>query len=345
MSPVQRTASKIAWSSKKQVSFGTPLDKADLTRFLKLADPVIINENAEHWSDRGMIGTGHHWETQRGRLRQYVRFEIPVQPLPVEFLGYLLALFFSSESALTNASGAYEHSAGFQSLETRPEAYLSTFAVLEDGSDYYLQDVACTSLRLRGEGSNRLEAGGSFLASRIGGTLSGYSWPPAGALRYLYNYAGTFTIDAQDKRSQLRNFELTLESGVNTELAWRKQASETSRIYPSAWPYTPERSLELTLSLLAESGDLAGFRAAQQAGTESSIVISCLGEEIPGTNPADEDEVEIRIPKAVFTSVDYNYADGLLNLDLTVEGRYDSTTGGPVSVKTTEGNIPEFFAA
>ncbi|MEA1996013.1 MAG: hypothetical protein U9N45_00155 [Gemmatimonadota bacterium] len=345
MAHVQRTASKIAWSIKKQSAFGSALAKTDLTKFLKLADPVIIDESAELWNDRGMIGTGHDWETQRGRLRQYVRFEIPVQPMPVDFLGYLLALFFSQEAAETAASGAYEHTAKFIPLATRPSSYVTTFAMYEDGNDYYVQDVACTSLTLRAEGSNRLEAGGSFIGSRIGGTLSSYNWPSQADARYLYNYAGTFTVDASDKKAQLRGFELALDSGINIELAWQKVAAEANRIYPSVWPYTPERNMGLKISLLAESGDLATFRAAQQTGTEDALVISCLGEAIPGTDPEDYDEVGITVPKAVYTELGYDFEDGLMSLDLEIEGHYDSSTGGPLSVKTTEGETTEYFAS
>ncbi len=344
MAPVQRTASKIAWSVKKQDSFGSPLGNASLTRFLKLQNPIVIDESAEHWTDRGMIGAGHDWETQRGRIRQYVRFEIPVQPLPVSFVGYLLALLFSYNSSQQLGSGAYEHTSKFQSLDTRPEAYVSTFAVHEDGNDYYLQDVACASLTLRGEGSNRCEAGGSFLASKIGGTLTGYSWPAASTLRYLYNYAGIFSIGGDpSKRAQLRSFELTLESGINTDLAWRKAAAEADRVYPCVWPYTPERNLALGLTMLAESEDLADFRTAQQEGTASEMIISCLGEKISGTSPDDFDEIEITVPQAVYTGLDYDYDDGLLHLDLDVEGAWHEATGGPVSVKTVEGTVSEYF--
>ena len=103
--------------------------------------------------------------------------------------------------------------------------------------------------------------------------------------------------------------------------------------------------MELSLNLLAESGDLTAFRSAQQAGTQNAVVISCLGESISGTDPLDYDEVEINIPKAVYTAVDYRYDSGLLELDLNLEGRYDSTLEGPLSVKTTEGTVPEYFAA
>ncbi|HUU29375.1 MAG TPA: hypothetical protein VM123_16350 [archaeon] len=345
MATVQRSASKVAWSIKKQSAFGTALVKTDLTKFLKLADPLIINESAEHWTDRGMIGLGHDWETQAGRLKQFIEFEIPVQPVPVDFAGYLLALFFSQESAQTAASGAFKHTAKFVALDTRPSAYTTTFAVHEDGSDYYIQDLACRKLTLRGQGSNRLEMGGSFAASKIGGTLSSYTWPSSAASRYVYNYAGTFTIDAANKKAQLHSFELSLESGINLDLAWQKVAAEANRIYPSLWPYTPERSMSLSLTVLAESSDLAAFRSAQQGGSEDALVVSCLGEAIPGTSPTDYDEVEISIPKAVYKALEYSYDSGLLHLELTVEGRYDSSTGGPISVKTTEGTVEEYFAS
>ncbi|MFH1070320.1 MAG: hypothetical protein V1794_11935 [Candidatus Glassbacteria bacterium] len=344
MSPVNRVSSRVAWSVKRQAAFGSPLAGADLTRFVRLADPLVIDESAEHWTDRGTVGAGHEWPTQRGRLRQYVRFEIPVQPLPVDFIGYLLALCFSSDSSQTLAGGAYQHSTGFPALADRPEAWVTTFAVHEDGADYYIQDAACTRVTLRGQGTDRLQAGASFVASRIGGTLAGYNWPAAETLRYLYNYAGAFSLAGDaGRRSQLRGFEMTLESGINTDLAWRRAASEAERIYPAAWPFTPERSLSLSLSLLAETGDLADFRTAQQEAAQSAVVLSCLGEKIAGTDPDDYDEIELTLPKAVFSRLDYAYEDGLLNIDLDVEAGYDSATGGPLSVNTVEGKVAVYF--
>ena len=346
MAPVLRTASKLAWPVKKQASFGSPLDKTDLTGFIKLNEPLIIDESAEHWTDRGMAGMGHDWVTQRGRLRQYVRFEIPVQPLPVGFVGYLLALLFSADSSQQLSGGAYEHTSRFQPLSGRPEAYCTTLAVHEDNGDYYIQDVACASLPLRGSGTDRLEAGGSFLASKIGGTLQSYSWPSAVPLRYLYNYAGSFSIGGDSgKRSQLRSFELSLEAGINLELAWRKSATEEARIYPAAWPCGPERKAALKLTLLGESGDLASFRAAQQNGAPAGFVLSCLGEKISGTSPEESDEVELTIPQAFYTGLDYGYENGLLQLELSLEGGYDQATGGPVSVRTVEGDISSYFPA
>lgn len=346
MAPVHRTASKLAWPVKKQDSFGSPLDKADLTGFIKLNEPLIIDESAEHWTDRGMVGAGHDWMTQRGRLRQYVRFEIPVQPLPVGFIGYLLALLFSADSSQQLSGGAYEHTSRFQPLSSRPEAYCSTFAVHEEGVDYYIQDLACASLTLRGSGTNRLEAGGSFLASKIGGALQSYSWPSAAHLRYLYNYAGSLSIGGDSgKRSQLRSFELSLEAGINLELAWRKGTTEQERIYPAAWPCGPERKAGLKLTLLGESGDLAAFRAAQQNGTPAAIVLSCLGEKIPGTNPEESDEVKLTIPQAFYTSLDYSYENGLLQLELGLEGGWHEATGGPVSIRTVDGGISSYFPA
>ncbi|MEA2063020.1 MAG: hypothetical protein U9P14_04930 [Gemmatimonadota bacterium] len=344
MATVQRSAARVAWSAKRQSAFGTALVKTDLTRYLRLQDPIIINENAEHWNDRGAIGTGHDWETQRGKISQHVQFEIPVQPVPVDFAGYLVALIFSDVSTDGQDDPAYVHTTKFQPLASRPQAYTTSLAVQEDGNDYYLQDVACTSLTIRGAGSNRMEMGGSFVASRIGGTLESYSWPQASALKYLYNYAGTFSIDGTDRKSQIRSFELSLESGINMGLAWSKAASEADRIYPSAWPYTPERNMGLTLRILAEGNNLAVFRNAQQVGSEDEIVISCLGVAITGTaNPVVFDELEITVPRAVYTGVDQSYDDGLLHLDLNIEGHFDSTAGGPIEIAATN-NVTEYLA-
>ena len=345
MATVQRSASEIAWSIKKQSAFGTPVEEADLTKHLKLADPLIINENAEHWTDRGMVGSGHDWETQRGKIRQFVQLEIPMQPLPVDFLGYLIAMFFSDETeSIIEAGKVYGHTAKFLPLGTRPEAYQTTLAILEDANDYGVQDLAVRSLTIRGEGRNRLEASASLTGTKIG-DLTAYTFPDAAALRYLYNYAGKFEIDS-DIRAQLRSFELTLESGINEELAWQKAAAEANRIYPAVWPYTPERNMSLSLRILAAAADLATFRAAQQLGTEAAVVVSCLGALITGSEPEDHDEVEITIPKAVYNGVDYGYEEGLLHIELDIEGHHDSTgeLNSPIKILTTEGTIPEYFA-
>ena len=330
MTKVQRTASKVAWSVKKQSAFGTALVKTDLTRFLRLAEPLIIKQDTELWTDRGMIGGGHDWETQSGKLRQYVQFDLPSQAMPIDFAGYLLALFFDSETP-ENKTGYYEHTMKFPALAGTPAAVVTTLAMLEEGNDYYLQDIAPQSLTLRGDGSNKMEMGGSFLASKIGGTLSSYTWPNAADLRYVWNYAGVFAF-ATDKKSQVRSFELTLNKGINLDLAFQKVALEANRIYPQAWIYTPERNVSLKISLLAESGDLATWQAAQKIATEINLVFSCVGAAIDETG---FDGVQITIPKSVIKTVDYSYPNGLLQIDLTIEGHYDSTTGGPCSILVT----------
>ncbi len=344
MSPVHASSNRLAWSAKRQSAFGTALDEADLNRFLKLENPLIINENATHWDDKGSIGAGHEWTEQRGRDSQHVTFSIGGQALPVEFIGYLLGLMFSSETAAETTGGANSHSASFQSLDSRPEAWVTSLAVGEDNLAYRLQDVACTSLNISGNQNQRLEVGGEFIASKIGDSLSGSSWPASTPLRYLYSYAGTFSLGGDTGRSsQLRSFSLDLASGISTEMAWRRAASEDDRIHPSWWPYTPERKLTLKLSLLAESGDLAAFRTAQQNATPTAVVISCLGETISGTSPAESDKLEISIPKAVFTGMSYSYENGLMQIDLEAEGNYDASTGGPLAVSTVEGAVQEFL--
>jgi hypothetical protein len=344
MSPVHASSNRLAWSVKRQSTFGTPLDEVDLNHFLKLSEPLTISETATHWNDQGSIGAGHDWTDQRGRESQHVTFSIGNQALPVEFVGYLMGLLFSSESAAATTGGANGHGASFQALDTRPEAWVTTLAVGEDNLAYRLQDVACTSLTIKGSQNERLEAGAEFVASRIGDALSGSGWPASTPLRYLYSYAGSFSLGGDTGRSsQLRSFSLELGSGISTDLAWRRAASEGERIYPSWWPYTPDRTLKLSLSLLAESGDLAAFRAAQQNATPTAVVISCLGETISETSPAESDKLEISIPKAVFTGMNYSYQNGLMQIELEAEGNYDASTGGPLAVSTVEGGVPEFL--
>ncbi|MBW7996012.1 MAG: hypothetical protein FVQ81_05445 [Candidatus Glassbacteria bacterium] len=344
VTPVFASSTRIAWSSKRQSAFGSPLVEADMDRFLKLQEPLIVNETAEHWSDRGSVGSGHDWTEQRGRERQSVQFSIPDQALPVDFIGYLLGLLFSAETAQTTAGGANEHNCSFQSLDSRPAAWTTTLAVGEDDLSYYIQDAAVTGLTISGSRTDRLQAGAELVASKIGGTVTGNNWPAASALRYLYSYAGTFSLDGDDSRTaQLRDFSLNLNSGINAELAWQKASSESERLHPSWWPYSPERSMTLNISLLGSTGDLDTFRTAQQQATPMSVVISCLGEVIGGTSPPENDLVEITIPQAVFTGLDYSYEDGMMVISLTAEGDYHASTGGPLAICTVEGSVPEYF--
>ena len=342
MAPILKTAGRLAWSSKRQTAFGTPLAGSWLDRFILLREPLVLKESLEHWSDRGMIGSGHDWETSRGLLQRHVEFELPEQPLPVDFAALLIALFFCGESSVQKASGAYEHAASFPDLQSVPESPVTTFAVREDGQDWFVQDIACTRLTLSGEGPERMKVGAAFVGTRTG-ALVDFTWPETTAQRYLYNYAGAFSLGGQDRRPQLRSFKLALESGLNLELAWHKAASELDRIYPAAWPLTPERKMDLALSLVAEPGDLSLFRTARADGSWSGIVLSVLGETIPGTSPADSDSLVLEVPRGTFTALEYEYGKGLLGIDLSVEGRYESTLGGPLRITTTEGSTSAFM--
>lgn len=342
MATIQRSAFRLAWSVRRQGSFGAALAGAVLDRGLLLADPLLVEEVTEHWTDRGAAGRGHDWETARGALSSHLRFELPVQPLPVEFIGWLAGLVFSRESASLTGGGARAHLTSFPSLESCPEGWVTTLAIKEDGAALALQDVACAALTLRGEGARRLEAGASFLGSRLG-TVSGCPWSAPAAQRYLYHYSGSFTLAGVDRRRSLRSFELKLEAGVSPSLAWRQAASDSARLYPAAWPLGPERGVSLRLSLLAESGDLAVFREARREGSELAVTLTCQGESIPGASPAEPDRIELSLPRAVLTGLDYHYREGLLNLELTLEGRYDQALGGPVSLRTVEGTVPEYF--
>lgn len=345
MATVPRYMSKIAWSIKKQSAIGTPLITTDLTKYLKLADPIIINERAEHWSDRGMTGLDHEWQTTRGKLRQYLEFEIPVQPMPVDFIGYLVGLVFSkSTPTLIDENVAYSHESKFIILSTQGEAFYTTFAMYEDGTDQCVQGVACTSLTIRGEGSNRMECGGTFIGTKIGTALSDYTWPVAAAQRYLYNYAGVFTAES-DMKAQLRSFELTIDPAINLDLAWIKTATEANRIYPSLYPLTPDHGFSLNVKLIAESGDLATFRALQiVAGDdepELDVDLTCLGELIPTSDPATYDTLAISVPKAIITEpIGQSFGEGgNLNLDITFDGHYDTTPDSPIVVTVTNGIV------
>jgi len=347
MAKVPRFMSKIAWSIKKQSLIGTALSKTDLTKFLKLADPIIINERAEHWTDRGMTGLDHEFETARGILRQFVEIEIPVQPMPVDFIGYLVGLAFSTSTpTLIDQDIAYKHTSKFTILSTTPDAYFTTFAMYEDGTDQCVEGLACTSLTIRGDGSNRMECGGTFIGTKIGTALSSFTWPDAVASRFLWNYAGIFTMPG-DAKAQLRSFELTVNPGINMDLAFIKTATEAARIHPSLYPLTPDRGFSLSTRIIAEAGNLATFRAAQLAGTEIAVALSCLGAVIATSDPETSDEAIITVPKGIVTEVGQDFGEGgNQNLDLTFDGRYDTTgtLNSPIKVDVVNGIVAYFPA-
>jgi len=344
MAKVQGVSSKIAWSIKTQSAFGTPLAKTDLTKFLKLADPVIIDDNAEHWSDRGMISLGHDWETQRGVLRYLVKLEIPVQPMPVDFAAFLIALFFSKTTAVNNA-GSYTHTSIYDALATIPTALVTSLAICEDGNDQCVQDLCCTNLTIRGEGSNRMELGATLIGSKLAPALDTYTWPTAATAYYAYANAGVYTRATVDKKSELRSFELALANGVSLDLSYQGVATEALRPYPQVWRYTPERSVSLKTSLLSESGDLAIFRAAQKAGTEVATVLSCVGEQVGSSG--EYYTVSINLPKAVYTGLEYSFPNGLLQCDLTLDAHYDASPGiaSPIAIACTTADAAYLTAA
>jgi hypothetical protein len=332
MAKVQRTASKIAWSIKTQSAFGTPLVKTDMTKFLKLADPAIIDDNAEHWSDRGMISLGHEWETQRGVNRYIVKVEIPVQPLPIEFVAFLVGLFCSKSTAVDN-TGSYTHTSILDSIATIPAALVTTLAIYEDGVSQCVQDVCCTSLTIRGDGPNRMEVGATLIGSKLGTAFSDYTWPTVAAANYVNSFAGLYTRGGADKKTELRSFELTMANGISLDLAYQKAATEALRPYPAIWRYTPDRSVGLKKTILAESGDLATYRGYQKAGTEEAVVISCVGEQI--ATSGEYNTLSINLPKSVYTGIDYSFPNGLLQMDMTLEPHYDSGITSALAIACT----------
>lgn len=340
MATVPRYMSKIAWSVKKQSAIGTPLIATDLTRYLSLADPIILNERAEHWTNRGMTSLDHEWETTSGKLRQFVEFEIPVQPLPIDFIGYLVGLAFNvSTPSEIDENVAYSHASKFIILSTQPVAFFTTFAMYEDGNDQCVEGVACTGLTIRGDGSNRLECGGTFIGTKIGTKLSNFTWPDAATQQYVWNNAGAFTFEG-DMVSQLRGFELTVDPGIDMDLAFVKTATEAARIYPSKYPLTPDHGFSMSVKFIAEAAELATYRAAQIAPTEMDFDLTCLGSLIATSDPATYYTLAISIPKAIITKEpEQSFEAGNLNLNLTLDGRYDSTgsLNSPILVTVTNG--------
>lgn len=339
MATVPRYMSKIGWSIKKQSAIGTPLIKTDFTKYLQLADPIILNERAEHWTNRGMSGLDHEWETAGGKLRQFIEFELPVQPMPVDFIGYLVGLVFNiSTPTLIDTDVAYSHASKFIILSTQGEAFFTSFAIYEDGNDQCVQGVACTGLTIRGDGSGRVECGGTFIGTKIGTALSSHTWASYAAQRYLWNHAGVFTAES-DMKAQIRGFELTVNPGIDMELAYTKTATEANRIYPSKYPLTPNHGFSLNVKFIAAAAELATFRAAQIARTEIDVDLSCLGAIISGSDPETHDAIAISVPKAIIPEpVGQTWDEaGSLNLDITFDGRYDDTPDSPIVVTVTNG--------
>jgi len=332
MTKVQRSASKIAWGIKTQSEFGTALDKADLDLDTKLPEPLLITTPDEPWTDQGMIGAGHEWPTQRGVKKQWIELELQEMDAPIDFVGMLIALFFGKIGSSGEGDNK-THLCHFDALGTLDAAKVTSLAILEDGNEKCVQDVACKSLTLRGEGSERLKVSASLLGTKLASDLATYTWPTAADLRYVWNYAGTFTFES-DMKAQIRSFELTLDQAIDMDLAWIKVAAEADRIYASLWPLTESRGFSLRLSIRCESGDIATFRSAFQQKTEMALALSCLGLEIGDTD--DFDEVAIAVPKAIITEPPVeSFVGGYQHLDLTLGGNYNAATTGPISITVT----------
>ncbi len=347
MADAHRYLSKVAWSVKTQSAFGTPLAKTDLTKLMLLTDPMIIKRNVEHWTDRGMVGTGTDFESQRGVLKRWISMELPVQPVPVDFAAMLVALFFSAEAYTSPGTNTYQHVAKFLPFATLAEAKVTSLAIHEDGDDQCVQDVCVSALTIRGQADGRLEMGASLLGSKLATPLAAYTWPSVVTPRWLYNFAGVYTRATTDKKSELRSFELSLDAGINMDIAWRKVAAEADRSYPSVWPHSPERRMSLKTTHVCAATDLSTFIAAHDAGTEVATVISCLGGAISGSDPADSDEMTINVPKGVYTDMDYGFQNGRLQVDLTIDGHYDTSgsLNSPISITTVEGSAGELLVA
>lgn len=342
MAKVQRTASKLAWSVKRQAAFGTRCDGTDLTKFVKLADPITIVEDVSMWSDKGMIGLGHNWETQRGIQRSMVKLEIPVQPLSIDFMGYLLAAAFNVVSTVDNTN-YYTHTTKFSPLATTPEMLPFSLTIEEDGNDKSVIDCTITSLTIRGSGDGRIEMGASIVASQLATDLAGFTNPTAEDARYIYNYAGTATSTLLgDIKAQLRSWELTIDTGVDVDGSFRGTTTEALRRYPQVWTRTGAESMGLTYSVEAESGDLATLRAAKSAATAEATTIACQGLVIGAT--AGYDLLTVSVPVGVIDDVSESYENGVQVLGVTVGGQYQAAATGPLTVAVVNDEA-SYFAA
>ena len=331
MAEVLKSASKIGWSTKTQSAFGTGLAKTDLTLYLTLQDPLIINDAAELYTNTGQIGTGHEWPTYRGVRTRMVTIDIPVQPMDIDFAGMLVCLGLG-EHATTGAGDNKTHKAEWEAISSQADAKVTSITILEDGNEKLVQDVAVSSFTIRGEGSNRMEMGASLVATKLGSDLTSYTYPVASTPDYVWNSAGVFSLDS-DIKTQLLSFELNVTCGIDMSRAWNKVATEAARSYASCWPYSPHpaRGLTWTCKIRAESGNIATYRAAQLAGTEIDLDVSWLGTEIP-TDTGDYYELAISMPKAVITDVGQDYGSGFLDLTLSGDANYDSTEGSPLAI-------------
>jgi len=342
MAKVQRVLSKLSWSVKRQAAFGTRCDGTDLTKFVKVADPVTIKEDVSMWTDAGMVGKGHNWETQRGIQRSMVTLEIPVQPLSIDFMGYLIAAAFNVVSTVDNTN-YYTHTCKFSPLDTTPEMLPFSLAIEEDGVDKSVIDCTVTSLTIRGEGDGRVEMGATIVGSQLAANLAGYTWPTAEDARYIYNYAGTATSTLLgDIKAQLRSWEFTVDTGVDVDGSFRGTTTEALRRYPQVWTRTPAESMGLKYSIEAESGDLAILRAAKSAATAEATAIACQGLVIGAT--AGYDLITVTVPVGVIADVEESFENGVQVLGVTVGPQYQAAATGPVTVATVNDEAAYFAA-
>ena len=330
--PILRSTGKFAWSTNCQIKFGdyTNFDST-ISKHLSLAEPVILKENIEQWNNRGSVGSGHDWATERGIVKKHVEFELTDQPAPVDFLGYLLAMFFRNENAGFPSGGTYDYYwETLDNLNDPANELVTSFGLCESGEDKLVRDVACTTLKISGDGQDRLQVGGSFVGSKIETPFT-HTWSSPTANSYLYNYSGTFKIGTDTRTTQLKGFDLSLESGIKVDSAWQKQADPDDRLYPSVWIYTAERDFSLSLTLIADENVIQSFEDNYAGTTQNlDLEINCLG--------ANSDSFKLVVPKAVVTSLEETYEEDILTLNIEVEGHCGISDTSPLSIQLVNGS-------
>jgi len=351
MAEVPRHVWQIGWGPEKQDTFGPGKGKAkgDLDKYLTLQDPlIIVDKPIEKYTDALQVGKGHEWPSYRGVLKQMINIEIPVQPMDSNFMAMLLCMVFNKQVSSGDSNG-YTHKCEWAPLSTTPDgdnsgpdAWITSLAILEDGNEKLIEDVACVGLTLRGEGANQIECGASLIASALGTDLTDYDWPDASTPDYIFNSAcSAFTNDVDTlTAAQLLSWELAIKSPVDMNRAWPPAATEALRHLPQAWPLLPHPARGFTFNhkIRAESGNVAALRAALAGFTEQDIDFTFLGETITGSDPAQYHSLIVTIPKGVLDNFTEGYEDGWQVLDMNFDtANYDATEGSPIAVSILNG--------
>ncbi|KKL90085.1 hypothetical protein LCGC14_1908230 [marine sediment metagenome] len=330
----------IAWAQFRQSGIGTPLDKDDLVQDIELNDPLTYALELDEISNRGLVGKGHEFETDRYLNSRHLTGSVPQQALPARFINYIAAACLGNISTGA-AAPVYTQTIKWNPVGTTAQGWPISFGIDDDGSDIVLNDVHILNFNISGDGQNRVEMGFDFVGTKTS-ALATMTWPTIAAENYVHNNSGVFTVATVDKKSQLRSFNLAVNPGVDMDRAWRKLATEAARPFPSAFPFNPETSeVTLTLSLEAEDADLGVWRGYRTSETEVELVISALGAAINGSPFT----IGFEIHRGIVTEINHSWEDGILILNPTIIPRYDTSAATPLTITNITADAAPIAAA